>query len=89
MMFMMTMPPTPRDTEAMSSERMKAAGDLAPELLQALRGDDAERVGGAEGGVADGPQHRARLVDRVVHAGDAAAGLDVELSESWLPKLLR
>ena len=65
MMFMITMPPTPSETEAISSDRMKAAAEICRHsVLQALGGDDAERIGGAEGGVAQRAHHRAHLVDR-------------------------
>ena len=80
MMFMITMPPTPSDTEAISSDRMKAAArDLPPELLQALGGDDAEGIGGAEVGVAQRAHHRAHLVDRGVDARHAAPRLDQQV----------
>ena len=56
---MITIPPTPSDTEAISRVSRKAAAEIwCQSVLQALGGDDAERVGGAEVGVAQRPQHR-------------------------------
>jgi len=46
MMFMMTMPPTPRDTEAMRVRSTNVAVlILAPEFLQLVLGEEAEGSG--------------------------------------------
>ncbi len=58
MMFMITIPPTPeRHRGDQQGEDEGRGRDLPPELLQALGGDDAERIGGAEVGVAQRAQH--------------------------------